>query len=386
MEYTTYKISEIGNVITGKTPPTKIKEFFSETPDKYLFITPRDMNIESKYIYCTERYLTDYVTDKFKNIIIDEKSICVSCIGTVGKVFIPSQLSITNQQINSITNIKSFCDYNYLYYYLKCNYKKIQAVAGGTTMPIVNKSSFEDIEVELPDVIYQKKVSKILGTIDSKIKINNDLNANIYNMMINLFNNYIDNLETYDESTLSEIASYKNGLAMQKFRPINEEGLPVIKIKEMNSGISSDTERCRTDIPSDVTINDGDVLFAWSGTLCMNIWCGGKAGLNQHIFKVTSEKYPKWFYYFWTLKYLNSFIEIAAGKATTMGHIKREELDKAIVKIPSNESIKKMGNIFEPLFKEYINNNIENRQLTELRDSLLPKLINGEIDLDNIEV
>ena len=204
--------------------------------------------------------------------------------------------------------------------------------------------------------------------------------------MKNKFDNFIDNLDRYEESVLSKIANYKNGLAMQKYRPINELGLPVIKIREMNSGISTETERCRSDIDDEVIINNGDVLFAWSGTLCMSIWCGGKAGLNQHIFKVTSDKYPKWFYYFWTLKHLNKFIEIAAGKATTMGHIKRTELDKSTVKIPSDKSLEEADKIFTPLLNKYISNNIENRNLIQLRDTLLPKLMNGEINLDNIEI
>ena len=200
------------------------------------------------------------------------------------------------------------------------------------------------------------------------------------------FNDYIENLDEYEESVLSKIANYKNGLAMQNYRSFNDNGLPVIKIKEMNSGITSETERCSSDIDEEIIINDGDVLFSWSGTLCMSIWCEGKAGLNQHIFKVTSNKYPKWFYYFWTLKHLDNFIEIAAGKATTMGHIKRTELDKALVRIPSDKSINEMDNIFEPMLNKYINTNIENRNLSMLRDTLLPKLMNGEIDLDNIEI
>ena len=214
----------------------------------------------------------------------------------------------------------------------------------------------------------------------------NKQNNNLHELMKIKFNNCIDNLEEYEESVLSKIANYKNGLAMQKFRPIDESGLPVIKIKEMNSGFTSETERCRSDIDSDVIIYNGDILFAWSGTLCMSIWCGGRAGLNQHIFKVTSDKYPKWFYYFWTLKYLDNFIEIAAGKATTMGHIKRTELDKAIVKIPNEKIMEKMDEIFTPMLNEYVNNSVESKSLSELRDTLLPKLMNGEIDLDNIEI
>ena len=117
----------------------------------------------------------------------------------------------------------------------------------------------------------------------------------------------------------------------------------------------------------------------------MTIWSGGKAGLNQHIFKVTSVKYPKWFYYFWTLKHLNKFIKIAAGKATTMGHIKREELDKSIVYVPNKQELNNMNKLMEPLMDSYIKNKIENKVLRQLRDTLLPKLMNGEINLDKIE-
>ena len=109
-------------------------------------------------------------------------------------------------------------------------------------------------------------------------------------------------------------------------------------------------------IQKDVIVNDGDVLFAWSGTLCMTIWCNGKAGLNQHIFKVTSEKFPKWFYYCWTLKHLDKFIQIAAGKATTMGHIKRNELDNAEVLLPDHNEILKMDKIMAPILEKYIEN------------------------------
>lgn len=274
----------------------------------------------------------------------------------------------------------------YLYYLLKNNSSLLKNKSNGTIFESINKEDLENLVLNFCSEEEQVKISKVLNDIDKKIDLNIRMNNNLHELMKIKFNNYIDNIEEYEESVLSKIANYKNGLAMQKYRPINEIGLPVIKIKEMNSGISSETERCKSDVDEDVIINDGDVLFAWSGTLCMSIWCEGKAGLNQHIFKVTSDKYPKWFYYFWTLKHLDNFIEIAAGKATTMGHIKRTELDKAVVKIPNYKSIEEMDRVFTPMLNKYVNNNIENRNLVKLRDTLLPKLMNGEIDLNNIEI
>src|SRR5699024_1454726 len=109
----------------------------------------------------------------------------------------------------------------------------------------------------------------ILSKLDKKIQLNNQINNNLNKIMKLNFNQWVENIKDYELSNLSSIANYKNGLAMQKYRPVNEDGLPVIKIKEMNSGISSDTERCRSNIDKDVIVNNGDILFAWSGTLCM---------------------------------------------------------------------------------------------------------------------
>lgn len=265
-------------------------------------------------------------------------------------------------------------------------YAKDNCVSG-SALPRIILKAFKDIKLDIPDLLIQNKSVKIIKNINKKIINNNQINDNLYEMMKIKFEDWITNLNKYEVSSLSKIANYTNGLAMQKFRPKdNEESLPVIKIKEMNDGITENTERCSTNIKDEVIINNGDVLFAWSGTLCMSIWGKGKAGLNQHIFKVTSDKYPKWFYYFWTLKHLNKFKMIAAGKATTMGHIKRGELDISEVLIPEDKELQKMHKIMQPLFNKYINNLIQNETLTQLRDTLLSKLMNGKINLDKIEI
>ena len=384
MEFINVKLSDIGEVVGGATPSTK-------NPDNYdgniTWITPKDLAGYNKvYISKGERNITEMGFKSCSTKILPKNSVLFSSRAPIGYVAISENDLCTNQGFKSIIPNNKI-DYKFLYYLLKHNKNYIASKGSGSTFKEVSGSVMKGIELSIPKNINdQKKISKILFDIDKKIELNNEINNNLHELMKIKFNNCIDNLEEYEESVLSKIANYKNGLAMQKFRPIDESGLPVIKIKEMNSGITSETERCRSDIDSDVIIDNGDILFAWSGTLCMNIWCGGRAGLNQHIFKVTSDKYPKWFYYFWTLKHLDNFIEIAAGKATTMGHIKRTELDKAIVKIPNEKIMEKMDKIFTPMLNKYVNNSIESKSLSELRDTLLPKLMNGEIDLDNIEI
>jgi len=101
---------------------------------------------------------------------------------------------------------------------------------------------------------------------------------------------------------LDKIATYLNGLALQKFPPGDGETLPVIKIAQLRKGDSSGADRCNIDVPNDYVVQDGDVLFSWSGSLEVELWCGGRGALNQHLFKVTSSDFPKWFYYLWTLQ------------------------------------------------------------------------------------
>ena len=192
----------------------------------------------------------------------------------------------------------------------------------------------------------------------------------------------------WTEGTLLDIADYLNGLAMQKFRPLNNEiGIPVLKIKELRQGAcDSNSELCSPSIKPAYIIHDGDVIFSWSGSLLVDFWCGGTCGLNQHLFKVTSSRYDKWFYYAWTKHHLQKFVAVAADMATTMGHIKRKELSKAIVLIPSQEDYYRIGGVLKPIYDLIIANRLENRALADMRDELLPKLMSGEIDAASINL
>lgn len=188
------------------------------------------------------------------------------------------------------------------------------------------------------------------------------------------------------QATLIDIADYLNGLAMQKYRPSgNEIGIPVLKIKELRQGCcDNNSELCSPNIKNEYIIHDGDVIFSWSGSLLVDFWCGGISGLNQHLFKVTSSKYDKWFYYAWTKHYLDHFIYIATDKATTMGHIKRDELAKAEVFIPHEADYRRIGALLQPIYDLIISNRIENKRLALLRDTILPKLISGKLDTSSI--
>ena len=284
----------------------------------------------------------------------------------------------------------------FLYYVLSDDkfFEYDTATSKGTKMPRGDKVAIMKYGVPQYDLPKQKKIARVLSSLDDKIELNNKINQNLEQQAQAIFKSWFVNFEPFGgkmpddwkKSNLLEIANYLNGLAMQKYRPKdNEPCLPVLKIKELRQGFcDNSSDVCTGNINNAYIINNGDIIFSWSGSLLVDIWCGGKCGLNQHLFKVTSEKYDKWFYYFWTKHYLSKFIALASDMATTMGHIKREELEKSEVIIPNKEEYQKINSIISPILNLIINNKIQNKQLAQLRDTLLPKLMNGEIDVDKI--
>ena len=187
--------------------------------------------------------------------------------------------------------------------------------------------------------------------------------------------------ERWGTGSLLDIAVYTNGLACQKFRPINDNRLPVIKIKEMHDGITSETEYVRGDIPEVNKIYAGDVLFSWSASLEIMLWSYGLGGLNQHIFKVTSKNgYPRSFYFYQLTDYIGHFKKIAEARKTTMGHITQDHLQQSIIPLPpTNDMANKLEQKLCPIFNAIISNNQEIIFLTKQRDELLPLLMNGQV-------
>ena len=294
-----------------------------------------------------------------------------------------------------ITVDKEKANSDFIYYYLTQNdvTETLQAIGEQSTSayPSIKPSDIENLEISLPTLEEQEVIAHTLRSLDQKIEVNREINHHLAEIAKSIFDSYFIDLSPYDGvmpddwqlSNLTGIANYLNGLAMQKHRPqSNEQGLPVLKIKELRQGFTDSTsDLCSSNIRRDYIIHDGDVIFSWSGSLLVDFWTGGDCGLNQHLFKVSSETYDKWFYYAWTKHHLDRFVKMAADRATTMGHIKRDALEKAEVLIPSNKDYQEIGNKLKPIYDQIINNRVESRKLVALRDTLLPKLMSGEISV-----
>ena len=353
------------------------------------------------------------VTDNITKFVTEEKArslsrsiahrgdVIVTISGTIGQIaYIPEDslydeyLCSQRQFRVSFDSSMVYVPYLVFFFHTFEGQNKILSFANQTGVPALSQplKNFKKIRLCLPSLQEQRRIASIVETINDKIENNIKINDNLYAQAKAIFDNHFINIDAipagWRKGNLLDIANYLNGLAMQKFRPQGQEiGLPVLKIKELRQGSCDDSsELCSLSIKPEYIIHNGDVVFSWSGSLLVDIWCGGTCGLNQHLFKVTSDVYDKWFYYLWTAHHLARFIAIAADKATTMGHIKREELAKAEVLIPCEEDYTSFNSIMQPIFELIISNRIESRKLAALRDELLPKLMTGEIDISDVQL
>ena len=270
----------------------------------------------------------------------------------------------------------------------------------------------ENFEIDLPTLKTQREIVDVLASIDGKIANNKRLMAELENTVQLVYNYWFTQFDFLDEHgrpyranggkmtwsdelkrdipvgwqvvNLYGIAEYVNGLACQNHRPTGKDnGLPVVKIREMHDGITADTERVSSKIPARNIINDGDMLFAWSASLEVQYWNGGTAGLNQHIFKVTPKSgIPAEYVYQQLLQYLVIFKRMAEVRKTTMGHITSDHLDQSRVVLPPREVLRKFDDMTQTMRHSIIQLGRQNRELTKLRDWLLPMLMSGQATVE----
>ena len=316
-----------------------------------------------------------------------KNSVVMSVRAPVGELNVLSEDTCLGRGVCALNLVDPSIDPDFLFYALKGNSERLKAKQSGTVFGSINKSDIESLILELPDKAEWNAIAKFLGDIDRKILVNEQINKNLLDLIDTVFKQKIlknPSMTTWKQKSLLDIATFQNGLPMQKFRPHENEEHPlkVIKIKELsNKGFSETSELCSATIDKRQIVNDGDLLFSWSGTLLADFWTGGSGGLNQHLYKVTPKNYPIWFIYCWLKYHLREFQSIAKAKATTMGHIKRSDLENAAVYIPPVEELESLNKLLNPIQRNLIVNRITSRTLSKTRDELLPQLLSGEIEI-----
>jgi type I restriction enzyme S subunit len=403
----TKKLKDISSLIgSGITPRRDTIAFWENGTIPWL----KTEQLGEYKIYDTTEKITQQALDETSIKIFPVNTLSIAMYGegkTRGNVAILKKEMATNQACCNVVIDKKKADFEYVYYFLKTQYNQLRSLSSGVRNNL-NSNDIKEFEIRLPDNIpAQQKIASVLSTLDSKIELNNRINAELESMAKTLYDYWFVQFdfpntagkpyktsggkmvwneelkreipEGWEVGTLLDIAKYDNGLPCQKFRPIGIDFLRVIKIREMNEGYSSNTELVRPNIPKKSIVENGDVLFSLSASLEVKIWTGGKGALNQHIFKVTSDKYPKSYYYFQLLNYLQHFKMMAENRKTTMGHITQDHLQQSRISIPPQELTLKLEKIIAPVFDKIENNKLENQQLSEIRDWLLPMLMNGQV-------
>ena len=329
-----------------------------------------------------------------------------------------------NQHIFRVTAAHNVDEafFYYLLRYLKPNFVAIAHNKQTTGLGHVTKQDLEEIEAALPPLAEQRAIAHILGTLDDKIELNRRMNETLEEMARVLFKSWFvdfdpvrakmegrwcpgeslpglpahlydlfpDRLvdselgeipEGWEVKALDQVATFLNGLALQKYPPNGGETLPIIRIAQLRTGSTAGADSANDQVPAEYVVHDGDLLFSWSGSLELEVWAGGIGALNQHLFKVTSDDYPKWLYYGWVLQHLTEFRNIAADKATTMGHIQRRHLTEALTVVPPMPALATMDRAVAPLLERMLMHRLESGALSTQRDTLLPRLVSGEVGL-----
>ena len=331
-----------------------------------------------------------YIADDFDNVVL----------GYHCALIIPNSAVVDGKYLNAFMHTR------YIQKYFENN------ASGSGQRYTLSNDTIGNIPVLLPSIDEQHTIGKVLADIDRKIELNKRINDNLEAMAKQLYDYWFVQFDFPNEEgkpykssggvmvwneklkreipqgwhcgTLLDIAEYTNGLACQKYRPTDNNKLPVIKIKEMHDGLSADTEWVKADIPDDVKVYDGDVLFSWSASLEIMLWAYGNGGLNQHIFRVTSKNgYPRSFYFYQLIHYVGVFKQIAEARKTTMGHITQDHLRQSTIALPPNIDVaNKLEEKLCPIFDAIVKNNQEIMALTKQRDELLPLLMNGQASVN----
>ena len=336
--------------------------------------------------------ISTYIADDFDDVILGYHCALIT----------PQRNILDGSYLNAILHTK------YAKKYFACN------ASGSGQRYALSVEALNSFPIPKIPLSEQKRIGEIFSSLDKKIELNRRINQNLEAMAKQLYDYWFvqfdfpgENGRPYKSSggkmiwdeklkkmipidwhcgNLFEIAVFTNGLACQKFRPKDGEiPLPVIKIREMHDGISADTEEVTSNIPESVKVYNGDVLFSWSASLKVMLWAYGLGGLNQHIFKVTSANdFPKSFYYFQLLDYVDVFKKMAEARKTTMGHITQDHLQQSTIAIPNNKDIAdRFEELVSPIFNQIIKLQEEIINLTKQRNELLLLLMNGQVSVNS---
>ena len=390
-------IADLGMVITGKTPSTKITELWDGTVH---FVTPKDIQ-GLKHITNTERRITDAGLQKVKGSALPPRAVCVSCIGNIGYTGMTTQKCVTNQQINSII-VNSDNDPDFVYYLMRYLWPFFKNYEGqSTTLSILNKTQFSKISVTVPDKATQKRIAEVLSALDEKIAANARINDNLQQQLCAIFMERFTNnpaLESIQQVPLSELCSVvtKGTTPTTLGKPFVDRGINFLKAESildnhsLDKGKFAHIDEETHDMLKRSVIYAGDIVFTIAGTLGRFALIDSDilpANTNQAVAIIRADKgriSPEYLYACfignWHNDYYSKRVQQAVQANLSLTTIK----SLPIPVLTQDEMVSYMA-LISPIIRMLKQNEMENERLAALRDTLLPRLMSGEVDVSNID-
>lgn len=290
---------------------------------------------------------------------------------------------------------KGFSDPNFIYYLIISELVRIPAIksmVGSSGRQRVQTSVLENLEIDLPDLETQKKIAKVLSALDDKIELNNQINKNLEEQAQALYNSWFVDFEPFggvvpadwaqaDIYSLAEVI-YGAPFASKYFNNTGD-GIPIIRIRDLEEQkfITYTTEKHS----KGYLLQKGDIVVGMDGEFRPYIWGNSQAWLNQRVCVFKNKRPNGKAFLYYTIKPLLLAVE-QTQVATTVIHIGKKDFDLFKVTLPANEILDKFDNITTPIIDQIVQNTFENKILCDIRETLLPKLMSGEIDVDNVEI
>ena len=384
-EWKSVHIGDLGTIVTGKTPKTSIEDNYGgDTP----FLSPSD-DLSGKYVPITGRTLSNKGVHEVKNCLLPPQSVCVSCIGSdLGKSVITRCNTITNQQFNSIIPSNGF-DTDFVYYAMQFVGPILNALSKtSTAVPIINKSTFSSFQIRVPDYSTQCRISRVLSALDDKIELNNRINHNLEEQAQIVFDR-IFNSDLTNNCLLSSIVDINPKRTLRK-----NEVARCIDMTYLNTAGSFPSGWEFKPYSGGMKFINGDTLMARI-TPCLE---NGKVayinfldkeetafGSTEYIVFHAKEGYPNEMFYFLTRN--KAFIEFATKNmngSSGRQRVSGETIGNYIIPVLSEDDINELKTVSESTMKEILKNNLESRVLSEMRNTILPKLMSGELKINDL--
>lgn len=393
-KWKTCTINDLGRVIGGATPSTKKPENYEN--GNIAWITPKDLaGFSGRYISNGERNITEQGLKSCSAQLIPKHSILFSSRAPIGYIAIAANEVCTNQGFKSIVPNDSI-DYLFLYYLLKYNKKKIESLGSGTTFKEVSGSTMKSIQVTIPETIEeQRKISTILSLIDDKIEENEKINKNLFHYALCLYSKLIEGQSK--KNFIGDYCTLKSGFAF-KSKWWKKSGIPVVKIGSINqdylnlldcSFVSED----KISFAKDFIVSEGDLIIAMTGATIGKFTMVPKYSktilVNQRVGKFFLGDKPinRIPFIYCTLKQPDIFSEIInRGQGSAQPNVSAKDIMTIPCVMPESSVINQFNRKLSPMFEMITNNQFENLKLSKLKNTLLPKLISGEIDVSSIDL